>query len=88
MQAHLTIGRRDPRRFALVAKLRPIGAVESEVTEPEAAPKQGREGGPDAWLMFNEEVLDGLADLRVGDWVIVVTWLDLGGSRHPARPPA
>jgi tRNA-Thr(GGU) m(6)t(6)A37 methyltransferase TsaA len=54
----------------------PIGVVESTLTDPAAAPKQGREGGPDAWLVFDERVLDGLADIRAGDDIIVLTWLD------------
>ncbi len=41
-----------------------------------AAPKQGSEGAPDAWLVFDASVADGLADLQVGDQVIVLTWLD------------
>ena len=56
--------------------LRPIGTVESPLTELESAPKQGYEGSPDAWLIFEPSVWDGLVDLRVGEQVIVLTWLD------------
>jgi tRNA-Thr(GGU) m(6)t(6)A37 methyltransferase TsaA len=58
--------------------LRPIGRVSSPLTDPSAAPKQGGEGAPDAWLVFDPSVADGLADLAVGDRVIVLTWLDQG----------
>jgi tRNA-Thr(GGU) m(6)t(6)A37 methyltransferase TsaA len=56
--------------------LRPIGIVESPLTDPASAPKQGREGSPDAWLVFEPAVKEGLQDLRVGEQVIVITWLD------------
>ena len=56
--------------------LKPIGTVESPLTELESAPKQGYEGSPDAWLIFEPTVWDGLVDLRVGEQVIVLTWLD------------
>ena len=56
--------------------LRPIGFVESPLTDRESAPKQGREGSPDAWLVFEPAVEEGLQDLRVGERVIVITWLD------------
>lgn len=52
-----------------------IGHVESPLTEPSDAPKQGDEGAPDAWLVFRDAVRDGLRELRVGDEVIVLTWL-------------
>jgi tRNA-Thr(GGU) m(6)t(6)A37 methyltransferase TsaA len=56
--------------------LQPIGTVESPLTDRELAPKQGYEGSPDAWLVFRPNVLQGLEDLRVGEQVIVLTWLD------------
>ena len=40
--------------------LRPIGRVESPLTDPSEAPKQGFEGGPEAWLVLEPRVLDGL----------------------------
>jgi len=40
------------------------------------APRQGDEGAPDAWLVFEPSVSDGLRDLRPGTEVIVLTWLD------------
>jgi tRNA-Thr(GGU) m(6)t(6)A37 methyltransferase TsaA len=62
----------DERRLLL----RPIGTVESSLTDPELAPKQGYEGSPDAVLIFDPRVRDGLQDLKVGEQVIVLTWLD------------
>jgi hypothetical protein len=37
----------------------PIGIVESDLTDPATAPKQGNEGAPDAWLVFETAVLEG-----------------------------
>ena len=56
--------------------LRPIGWVESPLVDRDMAPKQGDEGSPDAWLVFEPRVSEGLRDLRVGIEVIVLTWLD------------
>lgn len=54
----------------------PIGEVESPLTDKASAPKQGDEGAPDAWLVFDPAVLEGLQGIRPGDRVIVLTWLD------------
>jgi tRNA-Thr(GGU) m(6)t(6)A37 methyltransferase TsaA len=55
--------------------LRPIGRVESTLTDRHTAPKQGDEGAPEAWLAFAPEVADGLRDLRAGADMLVLTWL-------------
>jgi tRNA-Thr(GGU) m(6)t(6)A37 methyltransferase TsaA len=55
---------------------RPIGRVESPLSDRELAPRQADEGAPGAWLAFDEAVLDGLRDLRPGDDVLLLTWLD------------
>lgn len=55
---------------------RPIGRVESPLADPAAAPKQGDEGAPEAWLVFAEEVAAGLRNIEVGEEVVVLTWLD------------
>jgi len=57
-------------------ELVPIGAVESPLTDPASAPKQGDEGAPEAWLVLRPEVLEGLQGIQAGDRVIVLTWLD------------
>ena len=60
----------------MTIELTPIGRVESPLTDRETAPKQGDEGAPDADLVFDERVADGLRDLRPGTDVILLTWLD------------
>ncbi|MGW5669044.1 tRNA (N6-threonylcarbamoyladenosine(37)-N6)-methyltransferase TrmO [Micromonospora sp. NPDC003776] len=56
--------------------LRPVGRVESPLTDPAAAPKQGDEGAPEAWLVFAEAYAPALRGLRAGADVLVLTWLD------------
>jgi tRNA-Thr(GGU) m(6)t(6)A37 methyltransferase TsaA len=56
-------------------ELRPIGTVESSLTDPASAPKQGDEGAPEAWLVFEPGVLDALREINPGDRIIVLTWL-------------
>lgn len=57
-------------------ELHPIGRVESVLVNREGAPKQGDEGAPDADLVFDSGIADGIRDLHVGDEMIVLTWLD------------
>jgi tRNA-Thr(GGU) m(6)t(6)A37 methyltransferase TsaA len=57
-------------------ELTPIGRVESPLTDPASAPKQGDEGAPDAWLAFDPAVREALDGIRAGDEVLVLTWLD------------
>ncbi len=56
-------------------ELVPIGRVESPLTDAGSAPKQGNEGSPPAWLVFDPAVAEGLDGIAVGDDVIVLTWL-------------
>ena len=55
--------------------LYPIGFLQSPLKELQEAPRQGREGAPDAWLEVNAPVAEGLEGLAVGDEIIVITWL-------------
>jgi tRNA-Thr(GGU) m(6)t(6)A37 methyltransferase TsaA len=57
-------------------EVRPIGRVESPLADLESAPRQADEGAPAAWLVFEPEMLEGLRNLRPGDEVVVITWLD------------
>jgi tRNA-Thr(GGU) m(6)t(6)A37 methyltransferase TsaA len=56
--------------------LEPIARVESALLEPGEAPLQGDEGAPDAWLVFEPGVAEGLRGLQAGAEVLVLTWLD------------
>jgi tRNA-Thr(GGU) m(6)t(6)A37 methyltransferase TsaA len=69
----------DPRETVERAdgmSLRAIGRVESPLVDRAAAPRQGDEGAPDAWLVFDAEFADGVRDLAPGTSVLVLTWLD------------
>lgn len=67
--------------------LRPIGHVSSSLVDREQAPKQGHEGAPDAWLVLDPEFQEASRDLRVGEEILVLTWLHRGDratlSVHP-----
>jgi tRNA-Thr(GGU) m(6)t(6)A37 methyltransferase TsaA len=75
-------------------ELRPIGHVESPLSDRASAPKQGDEGAPEAVLVFERRVGEGLRGLSAGDEVLLLTWLDQADrsvlSVHPrgdlARP--
>jgi tRNA-Thr(GGU) m(6)t(6)A37 methyltransferase TsaA len=54
----------------------PIGKVESPLVDRAAAPKQGDESAPEAWLVFDERVADGLRDVGPGAELLLLTWLD------------
>jgi tRNA-Thr(GGU) m(6)t(6)A37 methyltransferase TsaA len=72
-------------------ELRPIGRVESPLTDRAAAPKQGGEGSPEATIVFEPGVLDALDGIQAGDEVIVLTWLDRADRTvlrvHPRDDP-
>ena len=73
-------------------ELTPVARVESPLTDMRLAPKQGNEGAPDAWLVFELAVLEGLEGIRPGARVIVLTWLDRAHRDvlrvHPRDDPA
>ena len=56
-------------------EMTPIGRVESPLADLKQAPKQGDEGAPEALLVIEPELADALAGLRVGQEVVVLTWL-------------
>ena len=58
-------------------ELKPIGRVESALADRAAAPRQGAEGAPDAWLAIDPSVAGGLDGIAAGDRLLVVTWLHL-----------
>jgi len=59
-------------------EIRPVGRVVSPLRDPGEAPKQGNEGAPEAWLVFEPELRNALHGIEVGDEVLVLTWLDRG----------
>ena len=80
-----------PFRMTTIA-LRPIGKVESRLTDPADAPRQADEGAPEAWLVIDADFAAALEGLKAGDDVIVITWLDRAQRdilcNHPRGDPS
>ena len=57
-------------------EIRSIGEVSSSLKTLDAAPRQADEGAPEAWLVFEPEAVAGLRNIRPGDDLILITWLD------------
>jgi tRNA-Thr(GGU) m(6)t(6)A37 methyltransferase TsaA len=77
-------------------EVQPIGSVESPLIDRDDAPRQGDEGSPEAWLVFDRTVAEGIRDFETGAEIIVLTWLDRadrdtlvvhprGDERNPLR---
>ena len=70
----------------------PIGRVSSPLTDRAQAPRQGDEGAPPAWLVIEPHLAEGIRDLRAGEEIIVLTWLDRARrdvlSTRPRDDPA
>jgi len=76
--------------------IRLLGVVESDLQDPSAAPLQGDEDAPPAWLVFSSAASPALEGLSVGEDILVLTWLHLadrqvmrvhprGDERNPVR---
>jgi tRNA-Thr(GGU) m(6)t(6)A37 methyltransferase TsaA len=72
--------------------LRPIGHLRSALRDVESAPRQGNEGGPDAWLEIEPALSTALRGIAAGDELIVITWLHRAKREvlevHPRGDPA
>jgi tRNA-Thr(GGU) m(6)t(6)A37 methyltransferase TsaA len=73
-------------------ELLPVGTVESSLKDRASAPKQGDEGAPDAWLVFDERVAGALDGIEAGADLLVLTWLDRADREvlrvHPRSDPS
>jgi tRNA-Thr(GGU) m(6)t(6)A37 methyltransferase TsaA len=59
-------------------ELEPIGVIRSPITNAADAPLFYTEGAPDVRLELLPAYLEGLDRLKVGNEIIVITWLHLG----------
>ena len=73
-------------------ELKVVGRVVSSLKDPADAPRQADEGAPEAWLVFDSEMLPALEGTRPGNEAILITWLDRASrdvlQNHPRRDPS
>lgn len=53
-----------------------VGQVHSALRTREQAPRQGDEGAPECWVVFEPEFIPALAGLAAGEDVLLLTFLD------------
>lgn len=56
-------------------QLQSIGTVQSTLKNIKAAPKQGFEGGREAWIEINPKFTEALKDLTIHSKIFLLTWL-------------
>src|SRR5262252_3315674 len=83
---------RRARKPSAPMRLRPIGVIRSELKSRRAAPMQGSEGAPDAWLEVFPWAARALGGVAAGDHILVITWLDRARRDvlrvHPRSDPS
>lgn len=57
--------------------LKPIGILRSSLKRLQEAPRQGFEGAPDAILEIFEQFTRAAEDIRIGEKIVVISWLHL-----------
>jgi len=53
-----------------------VGVVRSGLTDLDAAPRQGDEGAPAAWVEVHPEAAAAADGIVAGDRLVLLTWLD------------
>ena len=61
--------------MSAAARLRPVGMIVSPLADCSAAPRQGCEGAPDAWLVLHPWAAEAVDGIAAGDRLVVITWL-------------
>jgi tRNA-Thr(GGU) m(6)t(6)A37 methyltransferase TsaA len=73
-------------------EVKAVGRVESPLTDMASAPRQGDEGAPDAWLVFEPSIAEALEGIAPGNEVVILTWLDRANRDvlrvHPRGDPS
>jgi len=54
-----------------------IGTVDSPMKHRDECPLQGNEGAPEAIIKLEKEFLPAIANLSIGEEIIVLTWMHL-----------
>ena len=69
----------------------PIGVVRSSLRRLEEAPRQEREGAPEALLVLEPRYADALHRIEPGDELVLLTWFHLADrdvlQTHPRSDP-
>src|SRR5262245_18424086 len=69
--------------------IHPIRVIRSELIDLDAAPRQGFEGAPEAWLEVNSDAALAVDGLAVGDELMLLTWIHRADGAvltvHPRR---
>lgn len=55
--------------------VRPIGFIRSELKRRDEAPRQGRDGAPNASIEVLPSYMKALHRMQVGDEIIIISWL-------------
>ena len=67
----------------------PIGLIRSDLKRREDAPRQGREGGPNASIEVLPSYMKALHRMQIGDEIIIISWLHRARRNvrevHPRR---
>ncbi|HTA57358.1 MAG TPA: tRNA (N6-threonylcarbamoyladenosine(37)-N6)-methyltransferase TrmO [Candidatus Baltobacteraceae bacterium] len=67
--------------------LEPIGWIRSELKNTKDAPRFYTEGAPNARLELEARLLDAMDGIKVGDDIVIITWLHLANREtlkvHP-----
>lgn len=58
----------------MTAEVHFIGNVRTQFNDLEACPKQGNEGGKEAWVELKPEYAEGLSEIYVGQSLDLLTW--------------
>jgi tRNA-Thr(GGU) m(6)t(6)A37 methyltransferase TsaA len=56
-------------------RIRPVGFIRSDLKRCEEAPRQGREGAPNALIAVLPSYVKALHRMQVGDEIIIISWL-------------
>src|ERR1700745_2750821 len=56
-------------------RIKPIGFIYSDLKCREDAPRQGREGAPNAFIEVLPSYTNALHRMQVGDEIIIISWL-------------
>jgi len=56
-------------------RIKPIGFIRSDLKYREDAPRQGREGAPNALIEVLPSYMKALHRMQIGDEIIIISWL-------------